>query len=73
MARIPLKKLTLRAFRIENPDLTNPHSGILGLLQQVLTHESTAASRRMHLMQKTQIETCWQISHGQQITLICLV
>jgi hypothetical protein len=49
MARIPLKKLTLRAFRIENPDLTNPHSGILGLLQQVLTHESTAASRRMPL------------------------
>lgn len=49
MMRIPPKKLTLRAFRIENPDLTNPHSGILGLLQQVLTHESTAASRRMLL------------------------
>lgn len=49
MMRIPPKKLTLRAFRIENPDLTNPHSGILGLLQQVLTHESTAASRRMPL------------------------
>lgn len=49
MTRIPPKKLTLRAFRIENPDLTNPHSGILGLLQQVLTPESTAAGRRMPL------------------------
>ena len=49
MTRIPPKILTLRAFRIENPDLTNPHSGILGLLQQVLTPESTAASRRMPL------------------------
>lgn len=49
MTRIPPKKLTLRAFRIENPDLTNPHSGILGLLQQVLTTESTAACRRMPL------------------------
>lgn len=44
----PSKKLTLRAFRI-NPSLTEPNSGILGLLQQVLTVESTAAQRRMPL------------------------
>lgn len=49
MSRIPSKKLTLRAFRIENPNLTEPNSGILGLLQQVLTVESTAAQRRMPL------------------------
>ena len=30
MANIPPKKLTLRAFRIENPNLTEAHSGILG-------------------------------------------
>lgn len=49
MARIPQKKLTLRAFKIENPSLTEPHSGILGLLQEVLTSESIAAQRRMPL------------------------
>lgn len=49
MANIPPKKLTLRAFRIENPNLTEVNSGILGLLQQVLTAGSTAAQRRMTL------------------------
>lgn len=49
MANIPPKKLTLRAFRIENPNLTEAHSGILGLLQQVLTAGSIAAQRRMTL------------------------
>ena len=49
MTRIPAKRLTLRAFRIENQSLTEANSGILGLLQQVLTPESTAASRRMPL------------------------
>lgn len=49
MARIPAKKFTLRAFRIENPSLTEANSGILGLLKQVLTPESTAALRRMPL------------------------
>lgn len=39
----------LRAFRIENPNLTEANSGILGLLQQVLTPDSTAALRRMPL------------------------
>lgn len=49
MANIPPKKLTLRAFRIENSNLTEAHSGILGLLQQVLTTESIAVQRRMTL------------------------
>lgn len=49
MTSIPPKKLTLRAFRIENPSLTEAHSHILGLLQQVLTESSTAAQRRMTL------------------------
>lgn len=49
MANIPPKKLTLRAFRIENPNLTEAHSGMLGLLQQVLTAGSIAAQRRMTL------------------------
>lgn len=49
MPRIPQKKLTLRAFKIENPSLTESHSGILGLLQEVLTSESIAAQRRMPL------------------------
>lgn len=49
MANIPPKKLTLRAFRIENPSLTEAHSHILELLQQVLTDNSKAAQRRMTL------------------------
>lgn len=49
MSRISTKKLTLRAFKIENPSLTEPNSGILRLLQQVLTPQSTAAKRRMPL------------------------
>lgn len=43
------KKITLRAFRIENSCVTESHSDILGLLRQVLTEESTAAQRRMTL------------------------
>ena len=49
MPRIPPKKLTLRAFKIENPSLTEGNSGILGLLQEVLTPESIAAQRLMPL------------------------
>lgn len=49
MASIAPKKLTLRAFKIENHSLTEAHSHILGLLQQVLTENSTAAQRRMPL------------------------
>ena len=49
MTQIPPKKLTLRAFKIENYTLTEPNSGILNLLQQVLTEDSTAAQRRMLL------------------------
>lgn len=73
MTRIPPKKLTLRAFKIENPSLTEPHSGILGLLQQVLTPESIVAQRRMPLNPKTPTGICWQTLHGQLITPICLV
>ena len=49
MASIPPKTITLRAFRIENPSLAEPHSGILGLLLQALAEESTAAQRLMTL------------------------
>lgn len=49
MASIPSKKITLRAFRIENPSLTDTHSHILGLLQEVLEERRTAAQRRMTL------------------------
>lgn len=49
MTSIPPKKITLRAFKIQNPSITRAHSDILGLLQQVLTTESIAADRRMTL------------------------
>lgn len=42
-------KIKLRAFKIENPNLTEAHSGILSLLQNVLTISSTAQQRRMRL------------------------
>lgn len=42
-------KIKLRAFRIENAALTEPHSGILSLLQQVLSIDSMAQQRRMKL------------------------
>lgn len=42
-------KMKLRAFRIENPTLTQENSGILALLQKVLTVSSTAQDRRMRL------------------------
>lgn len=45
------KQITLRAFKIDNPNLTEPHSDILEKLQQVLTETSTAADRRMPLNQ----------------------
>ena len=49
MTRIPPKKLKLRAFRIENFGLTDPHSGILKLLQQALTSKPIVSQRRMLL------------------------
>lgn len=42
-------KIKLRAFRIENPTLTEPNSGIISLLKRVLTDSSTAQQRRMKL------------------------
>ena len=49
MASIPPKKFTLRAFKIANPSVTSPDSGILGLLEQKLTPELTSGERRMPL------------------------
>lgn len=45
------KRITLRAFKIDNPNLTESHSGILEKLRVVLTDSSTAADRRMPLNQ----------------------
>ena len=42
-------KIKLRAFKIENPSLTEAHSGILLLLKEVLTENSIASERRMTL------------------------
>lgn len=42
-------KIKLRAFRIQNANLTQPNSGILQLLQSVLTTNSLAQQRRMLL------------------------
>lgn len=42
-------KKKLRAFKIENPNLTQDNSQVIGLLKQVLTLSSTAQSRRMKL------------------------
>lgn len=49
MANTSPKKLTLRAFKISNPNLTTQDSGILELLQRALELKSTASSRRMPL------------------------
>jgi hypothetical protein len=43
------RKIKLRAFRIENQDLSSPDSGILGMLNHVLSATSTAQERRMRL------------------------
>lgn len=39
----------LRAFKIENPNITEENSGILSLLLQKLIPESVAQERRMRL------------------------
>lgn len=49
MPSIPPKKITLRAFKIANPSVTSPDSGILELLEQRLTPELTSGERRMLL------------------------
>lgn len=49
MATAQPKKFILRAFIIDNPTLSEPDSGILNLLQIVLTNESIAANRRLTL------------------------
>lgn len=42
-------RIKLRAFKIENANLTDANSGILSMLQNVLTASSTAQQRRMKL------------------------
>lgn len=49
MAAVAPKKFALRAFKIANPNLTEPNSGLMNLLGHVLNPESTAAERRMPL------------------------
>lgn len=49
MASISPKKFTLRAFKIANPSMTSPNSGILEMLEQKLTPEFTSGERRMPL------------------------
>ena len=49
MASIPPKKFTLRAFKIGNPSMTTPNSGILEMLNKKLTPELTSGERRMAL------------------------
>lgn len=66
-------KIKLRAFRIENSTLTEPHSGILALLQQVLTDSSTAQQRRMKLKRMILMKIYCHILHGNKITHTSLV
>lgn len=42
-------RIKLRAFKISNPNITEPNSGILPLLKQVLTDSSTAGQRKLKL------------------------
>lgn len=48
MANKP-KKIKLRAFKIENPNITEANSGIIPLLRSILTETSIASQRRMKL------------------------
>lgn len=43
------RRIKLRAFKIENPNLTEANSGILPLLKSILTDTSIASQRRMKL------------------------
>lgn len=44
-----ISNIKLRAFRIENPSLTSPNSGLLPMLKKVLENGTTAQSRRLKL------------------------
>ena len=43
------KNITLRAFKIENDNLTTPHSGILSLLETALANKVMTVDRLMLL------------------------
>lgn len=66
-------KIKLRAFRIENSTLTEPNSGILSLLRQVLTDSSIAQDRRMKLNEEDSDEDLLSYFAWQQNTHIYLV
>ena len=46
---ISTKNITLRAFKIENDNLTTPHSGILSLLETTLANKVMTVDRLMLL------------------------
>lgn len=69
MARTSNKNIILRAFRIENSTISEPHSSILSCLEQILTSTSRAGDRRLQLNE--QDEDCdllsnfeWRHSNG---------
>lgn len=67
MATIPPKKFTLRAFRIANPNLTESNSGILRLLEQVLTPiECLEANRIVEEQLKQEMERFLSEIRNQQ-------
>ena len=49
MARVSNRNIILRAFRIENSTISEPHSNILSCLEQILTPSSKAGDRRLQL------------------------
>ena len=61
MARTSNKKVILRAFKIENSTLSEPHSSILSCLEQILTSASRAGDRRLQLNE--QDEDCDLLSN----------
>lgn len=56
MAKEGKKNIKLRAFRIDNPFVTEMDSGVLKLLAQILDEGSTAQSRRMKLNEQDEDE-----------------
>ena len=61
MARVSNKNIILRAFRIENSAISEPHSNILSCLRQILTPTSRAGDRRLQLNE--QDEDCDLLSN----------
>ena len=61
MAGTPNKRIMLRAFRIENTTISEPHSSILSFLGQVLTDDSKAGDRTLQLNE--QDEDCDLLSN----------